>query len=179
MPIWPAQRLRVDSILYTFSEAVNIASTMPSRLLSTMGRPARLPPWAGPRWVSQYRWLPARRCIITFSGAGVIANSIADGVYDLTINSAAVTSDQNPAIAMQSRATDVFYRLFADVNGDGRVSEADYNAFLSTNGLHTADVGFIAGLDANGDGRISGADYNAFLFSNGNRLNGFTATLIG
>ena len=93
-----------------------------------------------------------------------MGNSIADGVYDITINSAAVTSASS-GLALQAHATDVFYRLYADVNGDGRVSGADYNAFLSTNGLRTADSGFIAGLDANGDGRISGADYNAFLLT--------------
>ena len=129
MLIWLAQRSRVDSILYTFSEAVNIASTNAFTLAVHNGQTGTVPTlgWAA---LNPNTDGSSTQWVLTFSGAGVIANSIADGVYDLTINSAAVTSDQNPAIAMQSRATDVFYRLFADVNGDGRVSGADYNAFL-------------------------------------------------
>ena len=171
------QRSMVDSIVYNFSEAVQIASTDAFTIAIHSGQTGTLPTL---NWMavnpnadgSSSQW------VVAFSGNGVVANSIADGVYDLDINSAAVTSDVS-GMALQSRATDVFYRLFADVNGDGRVSGADYNAFLSTNGLRTSAMGFIAGLDANDDGRISGADYNAFLFNNGKRFTGFAATLVG
>ena len=173
------QRSMVDSILYTFSQAVNIASAnafsitldpnVQTGTVPTLNWSALNPNPDG----SSTQW------VVTFSDASVIANSIADGVYDITINSAAITLDQYPQVALQPRATDVFSRLYADVNGDNRVSGADYNAFLSANGLRTGADGFIAGLDANGDGRIGGADYNAFLFNNGKRLSGFTATLVG
>ena len=39
---------------------------------------------------------------MTFSGNGVVGNSIANGVYDITLNSADVSSDANPSVNVQA-----------------------------------------------------------------------------
>jgi len=80
--------------------------------------------------------------VITFSGAGVTGGSIADGVYDITLNASAITSEFNPTSTVQPRPTDTFYRLFGDAQGTGKVNTADYDAFLANYGRKLS--GFIA-----------------------------------
>ena len=126
-----AQRSMVDSIVYTFSEAVNldpdsafaiaVNSIYSSGALPTLSWAALNPGYDG----SSTQW------VVTFSGLGVLNGSISDGVYDVNLNGSAVTSDANPAVNAQSR-TDTFYRLFGDAQGIGAVCAADYNALLST-----------------------------------------------
>jgi dTDP-4-dehydrorhamnose reductase len=89
---------------------------------------------------------------VSFGGAGAVGNSIANGVYDMTLNPAAVTSDANPAVNVQSRPTDTFYRLFGDINGDGVVNAADNFQFK------TALATYNAAFDSNGDGVVNAAD---------------------
>jgi hypothetical protein len=171
-----AQRSMVNSILYTFSEPVNIgidaatiairsgqSGTLPTSLIWTAINPSA--DGSSTEWA------------VTFSGNGITGGSIGNGVYDISINDAAVTSDANPAAIVQTRPADTFFRLFGDINGDGRVNNADYAAFLSTNGLKAGQAGFNAAFDSNGDGRINNLDYGAFLNDNGLKYSGFAATI--
>jgi hypothetical protein len=170
------QRSMVDSLVYTFSEAVNLAATNAFSLAIHLSQSGTVPTL---NWTalnpnadgSSTQW------VVSFSGTGVVGGSIGNGVYDISLNAAAVTSDANPAVTVQSRPTDTFYRLFGDSNGDGRVNNADYAAFLNTNGLKAAQSGFNAAFDSNGDGRINNSDYAAFLTDNGLRYSGFTPTI--
>ena len=56
---------------------------------------------------------------MTFSGAGVVGGSIADGDYDITVVSTAVHANSQ---TMTNDVTNTFYRLFGDTNGAGQVS---------------------------------------------------------
>ena len=109
---------------------------------------------------------------VTFSGSGVTGGSIGDGVYDLTLNSTAVTSEANPPVPAQIHNTDTFYRFFGDAQGTGRVDGADYNAFQSTYNLKSTDPGYLAYFADDGTNKIDTADYNAFLNNYGKRLSG-------
>jgi uncharacterized repeat protein (TIGR03803 family) len=170
------QRSMVDSIVYTFSDAVDLAATDAFSIATHPGQSGTVPTLA---WTalnpnadgSSTQWA------VTFSGAGVSGGSIGNGVYDITLNTAAVTSDANPTASVQSRAADTFYRLLGDANGDGRVNNADYAAFLNTNGLKAGQAGFDAAFDFNGDGRINNSDYAAFLTDNSLRYTGFSPTI--
>jgi uncharacterized repeat protein (TIGR03803 family) len=170
-----AQRSMVDSIVYTFSEPVNVGDNAFSSAIHT-GQVGTVPSLA---WAalnpnsdgSSTQWA------VTFNGASVVGNSIANGGYDITLNSASVTSDANSAATIETRPVDTFYRLFGDINGDGRVNNADYAAFLNTNGLKSGQTGFNAAFDSNGDGRVNNLDYGAFLNNNGIKYSGFTATI--
>jgi hypothetical protein len=166
----------VDSILYTFSEAVNIAAADAFSIAVNAGQSGTVPSlaWAA---INPNSDGSSTQWVVTFSGAGVTGGSIGNGVYDITLNSSAVTSDANPSAIVQARPADTFYRLFGDINGDGRVNNADYAAFLNTNGLKTGQSGFNAAFDANGDGRINNADYALMLTDNGLRYSGFAATV--
>jgi hypothetical protein len=170
------QRSMVDSIVYTFSEAVNLAAASAFGIAVHAGQTGAVPTlnWAA---INPNSDGSSTQWVVTFSGAGVVGGSIANGVYDITFNAAAVTSDANPAVAAQSRPTDTFYRLFGDSTGDMRVNNADYAAFLNTNGLKTGQAGFNAAFDSNADGRVNNLDYGTFLTDNGLRYSGFTSTI--
>ena len=94
-----------------------------------------------------------------------------NGVYDLTLNSAAVTSEANPGVPAQPHNTDTFYR-FGDAQGTGRVDGADYNAFQSTYNRKSTDPAYLAYFADDGTNKIDTADYNAFLNNYGKRLTG-------
>lgn len=115
--------------------------------------------------------------VITFSGAGVTGGSIADGVYDITLNASAITSEFNPTSTVQPRPTDTFYRLFGDAQGTGKVNTADYDAFLSTYGLKSTSAGYLGYFAADGTIKVDTSDYDAFLAHYGRKLSGFIATI--
>ena len=70
--------------------------------------------------------------LVTFSGSNVTGNSLADGVYDITLNSADVTADAGSGTLAASQ-TDTFFRLFGDTNGDAAVtSRPDAQQFAGT-----------------------------------------------
>jgi hypothetical protein len=117
------QRSMVDSMVYTFSELVTLGADAFTIAVHT-GEQGTAPTlaWAAinpdvngasPQWV------------VTFTGASVIGNSIANGVYDITLNASAVSSEANPTAAITPRATDTFYRLYGDYNGDQVVNATD------------------------------------------------------
>jgi hypothetical protein len=94
--------------------------------------------------------------VVTFSGAGVVNNSIADGVYDLTLNAAAVT-DAGGQVLSAGRS-DTFFRLYGDANGDGTVNNTDTFKMKTTFLKNVGDTGYLAYLDYNGDGTINNSD---------------------
>ena len=169
------QRSMVDSIVYTFSEAVNVEANAfdiavhagQTGTVPTLNWAALNPNTDG----SSSQW------VVTFNGAGVSGGSIADGVYDITLNAGTVTSDANPSVSSQSRPTDTFYRLFGDAQGTGKVNSADYDAFLSTYGLKSTSAGYLAYFADDGTTKIDSSDYDAFLYNYGKKLSGFTATI--
>jgi hypothetical protein len=151
------QRSMVESIVYSFSEAVNISGAAATIAVHS-GQPGTAPTlnWTAIHPNSDGS---ATQWAVTFSGTGVVGNSIANGVYDITLNSAAVTSDANPAVNVQSRPTDTFYRLFGDINGDRVVNAADNFQFK------TALTTYNAAFDYNDDGVVNAADNFQFKIS--------------
>jgi hypothetical protein len=118
--------------------------------------------------------------VVTFSGTGVIGNSIADGVYDITLNQSAVTYNYSGATLTQSNRTlDTFYRLYGDFNGARRVNNASLLKFNTALNSRSTQANFLVYFDFNDDGRINNAD----LLALNQRLNksyaglGFTATI--
>jgi hypothetical protein len=94
--------------------------------------------------------------VITFSGAGVINNSIADGLYDLDLDHTKVHD-----AAHQILATDYvfsFFRLYGDFNGDGTVNNADNFQFSKAFNKSVGQAGYLAFFDFNRDGTINNSD---------------------
>ena len=77
----------VDSIVYTFNQAVSLGANAFTLAVhsgdnagGTVPTLSYASPDGGKTWV------------VTFSGSGVVGNSIANGAYDITLNSGAVTA---------------------------------------------------------------------------------------
>jgi ELWxxDGT repeat protein len=108
-------------------------------------------------------------------GALGLGNSLADGNYQLTILAGSVVAPVS-GLSMQAdfgfgtAATDRFFRLFGDVDGDRDVDGQDFvrfaEAFLQVAGGDAYD----AALDLSGDGDIDGQDLAWFSQRQGRRL---------
>jgi hypothetical protein len=167
----------VDSVVYTFNHAVSLGSNAFTIVLhqnvtvngttgQTVGTVPTLnysSPDGGVTWV------------VTFSGSSVFGGSIADGVYDITLNHAAVTDTQGQTLAADR--VDTFYRLYGDTSGHGTVNNADTFQLRATFGLSAGDAGYLAYLDYNGTGAITNADVFQFRKRFGTTVAGFTATI--
>jgi hypothetical protein len=172
-----AQRSMVDSIAYTFNHPVTLGANAVSIALhqnvtvnGTGGQAVgTLPTLAWSSADGGVTW------VVTFSGNGVVGGSIADGVYDLTLNHAAITDAQGQALAADR--VDTFYRLYGDSNGDGTVNNADTFQLRKTFGAGTGDAAFLAYLDATGDGTVNNADVFQYRRRFGTTFSGFTTTI--
>ena len=165
-----AQRSMVDSILYTFSEPVNISGAAATLAIHS-GQSGTFPTSLTWTAIDPHSDGSSTQWAVTFGGSGVVGNSIANGVYDITLNAADVSSDANPAVTVQSRPTDTFYRLFGDINGDGVVNAADNFQ------LKTAMATYNAAFDFNDDGVVNAADNFMFKSSQSSNFGGIVYTI--
>jgi hypothetical protein len=109
--------------------------------------------------------------VVTFSGSGVTNGSIADGVYDLSVDHTKVHDAVGQTMAADYVFT--FFRLFGDSNGDKRVNNTDLNKLSGTFGLSEGSAGYLAYFDFNGDNRINNTDLNQFAARFGTAYGGF------
>jgi hypothetical protein len=166
----------VDSIVYTFSEAVNLAAAGAFSIAVHGGQAGTAPTlvWTA---LNPNADGSATQWVVTFTGNGVVGGSIANGVYDITMNAAAVTSDANSAVAAQARATDTFFRLFGDYQGTGTVNSIDKARFNLAYGTSVGAAAYIAAFDSNGNGTIDSIDKGRFNLDFGVTYSGFAATI--
>jgi predicted outer membrane repeat protein len=171
------QRSMVNDIVYTFNHAVILASGaftialhagvtidgVPGQTVGTLPTLGFSTPDGGVTWV------------VTFSGNGVVGGSIADGVYDITLNHAAVT-DAAGQVLSADRA-DTFYRLFGDTQGHMTVNSADSAKLKNAFGQSVGMSGYLAYLDYNGDGTINPYDSAQFKRRYGTVWSDFTPTI--
>jgi RHS repeat-associated protein len=146
-----AQRSMVDSIVYTFSEKVNLAATGAFTIAVHDGEQGTAPTLIRTA-INPDANGASTQWVVTFSGSSVVGNSIANGVYDITLNPSAVTSEANPTAAITPRATDTFYRLYGDYNGDQVVNATDNLHFK--NAITTYDPIF----DYDNNGAVNATD---------------------
>ena len=173
------QRSMVDSIVYTFSSAVNITGASAFTLAVHSGQTGTVPTLVLTALNNPNGDGSATEWAVTFTGNGVQGGSIGNGLYDITLNASDVTLDGSPSVTATPRATDTFYRLFGDLIGNQtRVNATDYGDFLSTYNLRSGQTGYIAAFDITGTGaRINATDYGDFLADYNTRYTGFTPTI--
>jgi predicted outer membrane repeat protein len=172
-----AQRSMVNDIVYTFNHRVSLAAGAvtialhPNVTVNGVGGQTvgTVPTVSFSSSDGGVTW------VVTFSGNGVIAGSIADGVYDVTLNAADVTDAAGQVLSADR--TDTFYRLYGDTQGHQRVNATDYSAFVGAFGSRSGQSAYLACLDYDGNGRINAVDYSAFVGNFGTRYSGFTATI--
>jgi hypothetical protein len=101
---------------------------------------------------------------LTFSGAGIIGGSLADGHYTLSIHGGLVQDDSGHALdgagtgVAGSDHVDTFFRLFGDSDGNGHVDLQDLLHFADTFGKSAGDPGYLWYFDYEADGRIDFGD---------------------
>jgi hypothetical protein len=106
--------------------------------------------------------------VLTFAGSDVIAGSLADGNYSLTIRGDAVRDRVGRALDGDGDGlpggdwVGTLVRLFGDTDGDADVDYADLDVMLSTFRKGQADPGFLWFLDFDGDGDVDGRDMAQF-----------------
>jgi len=159
-----AQRSMVDSIIYTF--AAPIAKPTVSIMVHA-GQTGTAPTVNVNSADSTDEQKTGTTWIVTFSGAGVVGNSIADGVYDVTLTAGAFTQ------------TDTFYRTFGDINGDNQVNSlTDVTDFKKALGASSGAAAYVAAFDVNADAQINSlVDFTQFKLRLGRSVSGFTETI--
>ena len=178
------QRSMVDSIVYQFNQAVSLNASgaitlaVTSQTVGGTTNAANAPNVIYATTDGGYTWIAT---FVTGNGATVSANSIADGVYDITLNNSAVAAV--PAAApWQSSRIDTFWRLFGDFTGAAAVNTIDrvrFNAaFASMAGAANFFAAFDDGVNGNGiSGNITNTDRILFNAQSGKQFTGFTATI--
>ena len=176
-----SQRSMVDSVVYTFNTPVNLTSNAVT--LALKGGITVTGPNTMATGVANVNWTSlsgGKIWVMTFSSASgntVTGHSIADGVYTLSLNSADVTAVAGGSTMTTTRATDTFYRLYADTNGQQRVSNADLLAFNNCYAQEAPSESYLAALDYNADGRVNNTDLLAFNNHYSAHWTGFTSTI--
>jgi hypothetical protein len=98
--------------------------------------------------------------VLSFSGAGTYAGSLADGSWTLRVFRGRVhRADYRPAI-MDADAVTAFHRLFGDADGDRDLDAADQAAFDAAIGQ--TDGLSLATFDFDRDGDVDAADRTQF-----------------
>jgi hypothetical protein len=115
---------------------------------------------------------------VTFTGGGVIAGSVPDGRYNLTIAGTLVHDLAGDGLDGASSGregssyvgNDAFFRLFGDANGDGVVDNQDLALFQGAFNTKSADAGYLAYFDFDGNGVIDANDQTQFMKRYGKRI---------
>jgi autotransporter-associated beta strand protein len=155
-----AQRSKVTSLTVTFSEVVTLADGA-FELRQQGGGAVSLN-------VSSSVVNGKTVAVLTFTGAGIIGGSLADGNYTLTVNSAVVHDGFGQALdgdgdgISAGDRVDAFFRLFGDADGDRDVDRRDQALFRRTFRKRTGQAGFLAFFDFDGDGDVDKRDQKQF-----------------
>jgi hypothetical protein len=102
--------------------------------------------------------------VLTFTDAGLVGGSLADGGYALTVRADRVHDrwgrelDGDGDGAAGGDAAAGFSRLFGDADGDGDVDGSDRDRFREAFG----GGGYVGYFDFNGDGQVDGRDNGQF-----------------
>jgi hypothetical protein len=184
------QRSMVDNIVVTFSRPVTLdAAALALRLHANVTV-------NGTSYAGGYGTVPETvsvsnpsgdglTWVVSFGGAGVIGQSIADGIYDITLTGSAVhdtavgqTYAQQAAVSGAAQnVTNTFYRLFGDTSGHQTVNTADSRALARAFDTSIGDAAYLAYLDYDGNGVINTADARAFGLRYNTAFSGFTPTM--
>ncbi|MFT3882186.1 MAG: carboxypeptidase regulatory-like domain-containing protein [Gemmatales bacterium] len=97
---------------------------------------------------------------LQFLTSTLVKTSLPEGQYRLVTRAKSIKA-QTGGLKMESDQTDSFFRLFGDVNGDGRVDATDLAVFNTTYGKKAGQTGYLWFLDFDGNGKIDAKDQAA------------------
>jgi ELWxxDGT repeat protein len=146
-----AQRSMVTRVMVTFDQPV----ALDAGAFTLLGRNGA---GAGTQVTVSNPLGDNRSYVLTFSGPGVVAGSLADGIYDLTVSAGAVHLGGAGGPGMAADFAFAFHRLFGDTDGDGDSDNADLFQFKSAYGASSADPRYRWYLDYDANGFVDNAD---------------------
>lgn len=171
-PVAEVQRSTVDRITLVFDGLIEV----PGAAVQLVNRDTNTTlnsVVVGSRYENGQTWIE-----LTFaSGPSVIdrdpggttglANSLADGNYQLTLSGALVTSPVSGAVMgtdyqYGTDAADQFFRLFGDTDGDRDVDAQDLGTFRMSFGRAAGSPGYDSDSDRDGDGDVDSRDLGQF-----------------
>jgi hypothetical protein len=162
-----AQRSMIDSVTVTFSTRVDIAAGAFTLVQAYAGTTTDVSGVVS--WTTALTADGRTVATLTFAGNGIIGGSLADGRYTLTINAGLVTDhllgaplDGDGDNLVGGDRVDQFFRLFGDVNGDGRVDQSDHKALQAAYRSRQGTADYRWYLDYDGDGFIDSLDHKEF-----------------
>jgi hypothetical protein len=148
-----AQRSRVTSLTVTFDHAItNLPASAVSVALRTPGGPVPI----GATIVVTQADVDGKVWTITFTGAGLEAGSLADGVYDVSIDQTQV-ADSFAQVGTGTSSV-MFHRLFGDSDGDRDTDALDLNAIRA---ITNKPASFLWYFDNDNDGDVDANDFAA------------------
>src|SRR5882724_5048866 len=106
--------------------------------------------------------------VLTFAGPDVVAGSLADGSYTLTLRADRVHDrlgrelDGDCDGAAGGNRVDSFFRLFGDSDGDHDVDGQDRDLFRPAFKTKAGDANYLWYFDFDGDGDMDGRDNGEF-----------------
>jgi uncharacterized repeat protein (TIGR03803 family) len=150
-----AQRSMVTQATVVFNQPVNLATGAISLVERATGGGTPTPITFVQSTTDNTTWN------LTFPG--YTGGSLPDGIFDLTVTAADVSSVSSPTLAMTGGdQTSTFDRLFGDIDGNGVVNNADYFQFKKAFGQLAGGPNYNAAFDYDGNGVINNADYFQF-----------------
>jgi hypothetical protein len=106
--------------------------------------------------------------VLTFTGPGIVASSLADGRYTLTIHRDRV--HDNLGQGLSADRVDALFRFFGDTDGDGDADNSDFLLLRAALNRKAGNPGYLWYFDADGDGDVDGLDVAQFTQRRGKRL---------
>ena len=150
-----AQRSMINSLTVTFNQLVTF-NTGAFTLVNQSGAPI------GVRTIA--RNIGGQTVVVVeFTGATIIGGSLANGNYTFTINSALVHPQSGGSYNGGANQTFQFFRMFGDVNGDGKVNATDLVAFNAAMRSKEGSAQYVWYLDYDQNCQIDATDYRYFL----------------
>jgi hypothetical protein len=157
-----AQRSMVKTLVVTFNRAVAVDDAGAFTVVAD-GSGAVAPD------VSVSFNADRTQATLSFSGASVIGGSVADGRYQLALDTTKLHDDSgglldgdNDGQSGGAYAGYAFFRYFGDVSGEGTVNGLDYGAFRAAFGSSAGDAAYRDYFDYNADTAVNGFDYSQF-----------------
>jgi hypothetical protein len=187
------QRSMVTNVVYVFSEPVNTLTASDFTLglqsgVSVNGGPGQtVGNTTGVNLTVSNPSLDGMTWVVGFSGTGITAGSLTNGVYTMLANTSLITSQANSSQSAQARSTDTFARMFGSVAGEVTVSNsttvtvkaANANACQAEIGLLPGAPTYEAYFDASGAGTrsINASDLSKVEADIGETYTSFLATI--
>jgi subtilase family serine protease len=156
-----AQRSRITRFVISFDQSVELmpgAFELTRRGTALTGVNLEITDAAG----------DGRTFIVTFTGQGVSAGSLPEGIFDLRIVKEKVKGGFGQAMAEDRIYT--FHRLIGDSDGDRDVDTRDFTRFQRAFGSRLGQTNYVPWLDIDGDGDIDATDGLAIRSNIGVRL---------